>query len=101
LDFEASGVKTKFSGGDRVRISDDFPWAKGALGTVARPPDEVTTISGPWIEGLTWLEVSAMGTNVAYWVWFDEPQSDADGDGPYRGGQILESALTRLMPKLN
>jgi len=29
-------------------------------------------------------------------VWFDEPQFDADGDGPFRGGQIWESALTLL-----
>lgn len=94
-------METKFSDGDRVQVSDDFLWAKGALGTIRRPPDEVTAISGPWIEGMAWLEVSALGTKVAYWVWFDDPQVDAEGDGPYRGGQIWESALTRLKPKAN
>ena len=91
----------KFLDGDRVRVSEDFPWAEGAMGTVTRPPDEVTAISGPWIEGMIWLEVSALGTNVTYWVWFDEPQRDADGDGPYRGGQIWGSALTRQQSTRN
>lgn len=45
----------------------DFFWAKGAIGTVPAPPDAVTTISGPWNEGLIRREVSAL---------------DADGDGP-------------------
>jgi len=94
-------VKRRFSAGDRVRVADDFFWAKGAIGTVSAPPDAVTTISGPWDEGLTRSEVSALGTNTVYWVWFDEPQHDADGDGPYRGGQIWESALTLLSAKPN
>jgi len=34
-----------------------------------------------------------------YWVWFDEAQFDADGDGPYSGGQIWEDALTILTTK--
>jgi len=94
-------VKRRFSAGDRVRVAGDFFWAKGAIGTVSSPPDAVTTISGPWDEGLTRREVSALGTNTVYWVWFDEPQHDADGDGPYRGGQIWESALTLLSAKPN
>ena len=87
-------MKRSFSAGDRVRVAGDFFWAKGAIGTVSAPPDAVTIISGPWDEGLTRCEVSALGTNTVYWVWFDEPQHDADGDGPYRGGQFWESALT-------
>ena len=34
--------------------------------------------------------------HTVYWVWFDEPQVDADGDGPDRGGQIWKSALSLL-----
>ena len=86
----------RFSPGDRVRIAEDFFWAQGATGTVSTPPPEVTAISGPWDGGLTRQEVSALGTNTVYWVWFDEPQRDADGDGPYRGGQIWETALVPL-----
>jgi hypothetical protein len=49
-----------------------------------------------WDDDLTRQESSALGVNTVYWVWFDEPQYDADGDGPYRGGSIWESALTIL-----
>ena len=89
-------MNTKFSDGARVVVSPDFFWAKQARGTISSPPPEVTALSGPWQDGLTQQEVSALGTNTVYWVWFDKPQLDADGDGPYRGGQIWESALTLL-----
>jgi hypothetical protein len=89
------------SAGDKVRISQDFFWAKGATGWIAAPPSAVTALSGPWEGGLTRQEVSALGTNTVYWVWFDEPQYDADGDGPYRGGQIWGSALTILTENPN
>ena len=94
-------MKASFSAGDRVRVSEDFFWAKGATGTISAPPGAVTAISGPWDGGLSKMEVSALGTNVVFWVWFDEPQHDADGDGPYRGGQIWESALSLLTPEPN
>ena len=84
----------KLAAGDRVRVSHDFFWAQGATGAISKPPDAVTAISGTWDGELTRQEKSALGTNTVYWVWFDEPQYDADGDGPYRGGSIWESALT-------
>jgi hypothetical protein len=87
---------SNFAVNDRVRVSPEFFWARGALGTISKPPGEVLAISGAWDEGLTRQEVSALGTATTYWVWFDEPQLDADGDGPYRGGQIWETALTRI-----
>ena len=89
-------VSTIFSNGARVIVSPDFFWARHATGTISSPPPEVTALSGPWQGGLTRQEVSALGTNTVYWVWFDEPQFDADGGGPFRGGQIWESALTLL-----
>jgi len=92
-------VGIRFSPGDRVQVAEDFFWARGAIGTVSTPPAEVTTLSGGWDNGLTRQEVSALGTNTVYWVWFDEPQHDADGEGPYSGGQIWETALTPLKSK--
>lgn len=88
---------TVFSSGDRVRVSDDFFWAKGATGTISAPPDAVTNLSAAWGRSLTRQEVSALGTHTVYWVWFDEPQFDADGDGPYPGGQIWETALSLMI----
>jgi hypothetical protein len=87
-------VKATFVAGQRVRVSDDFFWAKGAVGTISEPPKEVTMLSGRWEAGLTRQEKSSLGTNTVYWVWFDEPQCDADGDGPFRGGQIWASKLS-------
>jgi hypothetical protein len=93
---------TLFSGGDRVRVSEDFFWAKGATGTISSPPDDVTKLSGVWDDGgLTRQEVSALGTHTVYWVWFDEPQFDADGDGPYKGGQVWASALSLVTERPN
>jgi hypothetical protein len=86
----------KFFAGNRVRVSNDFFWAKGAIGTVAEPPSAVVAISGPWDDNLKRQETSALGVNTVYWVWFDEAQFDADGEGPYSGGQIWENALTLL-----
>jgi hypothetical protein len=89
-------LNAKFAAGDRVLISEDFFWAKGAMGTISAPPPEVIAISAPWDGGMTRQEHSAQGEATGYGVWFDEPQCDADGDGPYRGGSIRESAMTRL-----
>jgi hypothetical protein len=87
---------TKFSVNDRVRISEEFFWAKGATGTITEPPPEVVGISGPWDSNLTRQEGTALGVRTVYWVWFDVPQLDADGDGPYRGGSIDETAMSRI-----
>ena len=67
-----------------------------ATGAVSAPPGEITALSGLWDGDITRRETSSLGVNTVYWVWFDEPQFDADGDGPYRAGSIWESALTRI-----
>jgi hypothetical protein len=90
-----------FYAGDRVRVSETFRWAKGATGTISAPPPAILAISGPWGGVLTRIEKNALGENVVHWVWFDEPQYDADGDGPFRGGQIWKDALTLLTAALN
>jgi hypothetical protein len=51
--------------------------------------------------GRTRQEKSVFGTHAIYWVWFEEAQLDADGDGPYKGGQIWASALTRPPETVN
>jgi hypothetical protein len=91
----------EFFAGDRVRVADEFFWACGATGTIAAPPDAVVSISGRWDNDLTRQEKSALGTHTVYWVWFDEPQLDAEGDGPFRGGSIWARKLSLLPPTLH
>jgi hypothetical protein len=62
-------MKQWLSIGDRIQVSDEFFWAKGATGRIAAPPDAVTALSGPWDDGLTRRENSSLGTNTVYWVW--------------------------------
>ena len=37
-----------FSPGDRIRISDDYHWAKDELGTVTQPPEYIVNFSDGW-----------------------------------------------------
>jgi hypothetical protein len=85
---------TKFRRGDRVVVSPNYHWAKNAVGTVGAPPSQVVALSGPWKNDLTRAVRTRLGEAIFYWVWFDEPQLDAEGDGPYQGGEIPESELT-------
>jgi hypothetical protein len=62
------------------------------MGTISAPPPQVTAISGPWDAGMTRQE----GEWTVYWVWYEAPQFDAEGDGPYSGSSIRESAMRRL-----
>ena len=76
-------------------VSPDFFWARGATGTIRKPPAELLLLSGAW-NSLTRVQESALGKHTVYWVEFDEPQRDADGDGPYRAGCIHEDSLLPL-----
>jgi hypothetical protein len=35
------------------------------------------------------------GPRRSYWIVFDEPQFDADGDGPYGSSEILDKYVER------
>ncbi len=86
----SNAKEQSFSVGDRVRVSDFFFWAKGATGRVDVPPLEVVTLSGPWDDGLTRIEKSALGVNRVYWVGSTNPRGTpmvtgrivADRSGP-------------------
>jgi hypothetical protein len=62
--------------GGRVRIALTYHWAQGARGTIMSQPGypRASTVRGE--------------PTLFYWVWFDEAQYDADGDGPYIGAVI-------------
>lgn len=85
----------KLSANDRVRISEEFFWAKGATGTITEPPSEVVGLSGPWDNNLTRQERTALGVHGLLGL-VRCAQMHADGDGPYRGGSIDETAMNRI-----
>jgi len=87
-------MAAKFQAGDRIVVSPDYHWAKNVTGTIGAPPASVVALSGPWQNNLTRNVKARLGMKVFYWVWFDEPQVDTEGDGPYSGGEIAEDVLT-------
>jgi hypothetical protein len=85
-----------FRTGDRVTVIPEYHWASGAAATVAAVPSDVATRTPDWRE--YWRPVmTRQGKEIFYWVIFDEPQIDADGDGPYNAAEIPGTALTRAM----
>jgi hypothetical protein len=84
------GEGMRFALGDRVRISPEYTWAQGATGTIAMPPDFVVDLvkdEWPWKSHHRYVK-GVKGPIELYWVEFDHPQIDGDGDGPYRAGEI-------------
>lgn len=74
--------------GTRVRVLRDpdhgpGPWPAQPTGQVASPPEAVPVVNG---------------TVLTYWIVFDEPQLDVDGDGPYDRSQVPEKYLEVLEP---
>ncbi len=89
----------KFQPGDRIRISSNSSWAIGAKGTIAQPPDfAVRRVEdeAPW-QGHHRFVKGRQEFIEFFWVWFDEPQIDADGDGPYKGGEFEMDAIDLLL----
>jgi hypothetical protein len=95
---EYSQKDLKFKPGDKVCVSSRYHWVQGAIGTIAEPPEfarRLAEIEAPWEGWHRYVEGTGQPIEF-YWVWFDEPQLDADGDGPYRGGEIDASMLEFL-----
>lgn len=89
----------KFEIGDKVRISDEYHWARGATGSVEPPPESAKALAAdggePW-DGWHRFVIGVQGGIEFFWVVFDEPQIDADGDGPYQGGEIHADMMERV-----
>jgi hypothetical protein len=80
-----------------VEVAQDYYWAKGAIGTIVMPPDYIVDMALGWTGHRRWDELFPGGGRNTYWVNFDEPQRDHDGDGPYLAGEIDALAL-RTVP---
>ena len=67
-------------------------------GIIDNPPDfarRLVETESPW-NGHHRFVKGVRGMIEFYWVWFDEPQYDPDGDGPFRGGEIEIDVIEAL-----
>lgn len=71
-----------------------------AIGTRVKVRCDPDFGPGPWpaeptatVIGLPQVVEGRAGELTTYWVEFDEPQTDADGDGPYSTSQVLAKYL--------
>ena len=77
--------------GDRIRVRRDRrfgpgPWPSEPNGTIAAHPLSE--------EGAIWrAAATTSGPRRFYWIVFDVPQSDTDGDGPYEMAEVLDIYL--------
>jgi hypothetical protein len=85
-----------FTVGSWVKISENYHWAKNATGEIAQQPNFIVEMSEGWKGNVREVE-SLQGILSFYWVKFDEPQIDADGDGPYYEAEIDANYLHLLI----
>jgi hypothetical protein len=76
--------------GTRVRVHRDALYGPGPW--PAEPTGRVESLGGHSYEEIE----TRQGPDRMYFVQFDEPQYDADGDGPYKSSQVLGRYLERL-----
>ena len=72
-------MEAKFKQNDLVSVSSEGGWRHSIEGVICSDPEPIELVSGK---------------SYQYWVSFNSPQYDIDGDGPYRKGQILEEYLS-------
>ena len=78
--------------GTRVRVSSEDFWPKKAIGTISIAPRAVQELTGDW-QGHYRVVQAVKGPLIFYWVQFDEPQLDDDGDGPFIAAEVEAAYL--------
>ena len=78
----------KFQIGDRVRISENCFWAKGATGHIAEHPFHDFGQDKEPYDGCGRIVQGINGSIEYYWVEFDEPQDDYWGGSPALSAEI-------------
>jgi len=89
----------RYARGDRVHVVAHWNWGHPCTGQIADPPEGVADATEDDAEA--WRDCrrtvrGLKGPIEFYWVVFDQPQQDGDGDGPYLAGEV-ESEYLRLI----
>ena len=87
----------QFEPGDRVRVRGDAEFPDGITGTICLPESsfQLSNEDGSlrtW-DGAQLTIDTEKGRRLFYFVKFDEPHDDGNGDGPYSGSEILADHL--------
>lgn len=88
-------MSESFTIGNKVKISENYHSFKNATGKIVEPPDYIVENSDGW-KGIVRKVDSLKGILLFYWVKFDEPQIDSDGDGHYDEAEIDSNYLALL-----
>jgi len=91
-------MKETLSVGSRVKISENYHWAKNAVGVITQPPNCIVQMFDGWQDNIREVK-SLKGILLFYWVKFDESYFDADDDGPYEEAAIDSDYLNLLDKK--
>ena len=92
----------KFKAGDKVLIQGHWNYPDHCTGVISKPPEYVVELAedqNPWDGVHRWV-YGRKGTVECYWVTFDEPQFDSDGDGPYEEAEIEVEYITSYLKKV-
>ncbi|HEY0047843.1 MAG TPA: hypothetical protein VGB68_01055 [Pyrinomonadaceae bacterium] len=76
-----------FTVGRKVRIRGECGFAGGVVGMIAYPP-KVSVLAEDFGDNYFRKVQTLKGEKAFVWVVFDEPQFDADEDGPYGEAEI-------------
>lgn len=76
-----------FKVGEKVRLCGNHGFQAGVTGTIDYPP-QTDVLTRDF--GATYFRKARtpQGETIFVWVVFDQPQFDADGDGPYAETEI-------------
>jgi hypothetical protein len=80
-----------FKVGDRIKVSNNYHWAKNATGEISEYPFEFEEEN--WIENFYRDVETLKGKIRFYWVKFDRSQFNADREGLFWGGEIESEYL--------
>ena len=92
LPIEPPELPAQMVPGTRVRVSSEDLWPKRAIGTISIAPRAVQELTGDW-QGHYRVVQAVKGSLMFYWIQFDEPQMDDDGDGPFIAAEVQAAYL--------